>query len=114
MSVATISTVILDCADPIALSGFYAAVTGWEVESADATWASLKNGPIGMAFQQVEGYTPPVWPGEKHAHLDFSVPDRAAAVSSLLLLGATLPEHQPGGDGWTVLLDPAGHPFCVM
>jgi hypothetical protein len=24
------------------------------------------------------------------------------------------PDHQPGGDRWRVLLDPAGHPFCLV
>ncbi|USY17364.1 hypothetical protein NE857_18635 [Nocardiopsis exhalans] len=31
----------------------------------------------------------------------------------LLGLGAHKPEEQPGGDRWRVLVDPAGHPFCL-
>ena len=40
-----------------------------------------------------------------------AAPTAAAAAS--LKLGATRPDHQPGGDRWRVLLDPAGHPFCL-
>ncbi|MFB4274053.1 hypothetical protein ACBJ59_02065 [Nonomuraea sp. MTCD27] len=25
-----------------------------------------------------------------------------------------MPNVQPGGAGWTVLVDPEGHPFCLM
>ncbi|PZG03552.1 hypothetical protein C1I95_33755 [Micromonospora craterilacus] len=31
-----------------------------------------------------------------------------------LKLGAAKPEHQPGGDRFRVLTDPAGHPFCLV
>jgi hypothetical protein len=31
----------------------------------------------------------------------------------LLELGAAKPDFQPGEDRWRVLLDPAGHPFCI-
>jgi hypothetical protein len=41
-------------------------------------------------------------------HLDIGVRDLAAAVE----LGAALPSHQPQADV-RVLLDPAGHPFCL-
>jgi hypothetical protein len=34
-------------------------------------------------------------------------------VAKFLDLGATKPDHQPGGDTWVVLIDPEGHPFCV-
>jgi hypothetical protein len=45
-------------------------------------------------------------------HLDFEVTDLAEAVARALSLGAELPEHQPQ-DNVRVLLDPAGHPFCL-
>jgi hypothetical protein len=57
---------------------------------------------------------PPQWPDPKHPqqmHLDLLVPDREAAVERAVRLGATrLPG---GGDTWTVLADPSGHPFCL-
>jgi hypothetical protein len=46
--------------------------------------------------------------------MDLDVDDVAEAVERCLELGASKPDFQPGdGDRWTVLLDPAGHPFCV-
>jgi hypothetical protein len=37
----------------------------------------------------------------------------AEAIERCLELGAATPVFQPGGDRWTVLTDPAGHPFCL-
>lgn len=33
--------------------------------------------------------------------------------SRILALGATRAEVQPNPDKWRVLIDPAGHPFCI-
>jgi hypothetical protein len=43
---------------------------------------------------------------------DIAVDDLAAAVADALALGATLAEFQPQEDV-RVLLDRAGHPFCL-
>lgn len=49
--------------------------------------------------------------GPGGAHLDFSVEDVPAFVTSALRLGAdTVAEH----DGWTVLRSPAGQLFCAV
>ena len=45
-------------------------------------------------------------------HLDLQVGHLDSAVAEALALGATLSEHQPQ-DAVRVLLDPAGHPFCL-
>ncbi|HEX3779649.1 MAG TPA: VOC family protein [Pseudonocardiaceae bacterium] len=42
-----------------------------------------------------------------------SVEDRDAAEAEALRLGARQAAEQPGADQWHVLLDPAGHPFCL-
>lgn len=46
--------------------------------------------------------------------LDCDDPQALAGFYLELSGGATQPEHQPGGDGYRVLLDPAGHPFCLL
>jgi hypothetical protein len=33
--------------------------------------------------------------------------------SRILALGATKAEVQPNPESWRVLIDPAGHPFCI-
>jgi hypothetical protein len=61
----------------------------------------------------VPDYQAPGWPDAgKQAHLDLKVADIDRAVAELVGAGAAKPEFQPG-DGWVVLTDPAGHPFCV-
>ncbi|TVT58811.1 VOC family protein [Amycolatopsis rhizosphaerae] len=112
----TLSTIVIDCADPSALAEFYRTATGWKITSADEDSAYLGDGgPVQLGFQRVPGYRSPAWPDDaKHFHLDFTVPDPAAAERELLALGAAKPEFQPGGAGWTVLTDPEGHPFCLV
>ncbi|MCZ2820291.1 VOC family protein [Modestobacter sp. VKM Ac-2977] len=61
---------------------------------------------------------PPVWPpvaGEQRPmmHLDVQVGDLDDAVAEAVALGATLAQDQPQPDV-RVLLDPAGHPFCLV
>ena len=46
-------------------------------------------------------------------HLDLAVDDLDAATAHAVEVGARLAEHQPQDDV-RVLLDPAGHPFCLF
>jgi catechol 2,3-dioxygenase-like lactoylglutathione lyase family enzyme len=112
---AKLSAVVLDCADPAALAAFYRKATGWEITSSDDDFVTLGDGgPVQLSFQRVAGYRAPDWPGDgKQAHLDLAVPDVELAARQLVAEGAARPEFQPGGDDWLVLIDPAGHPFCL-
>ncbi|NUS10181.1 MAG: VOC family protein [Streptomyces sp.] len=106
--------VVIGCADPAALAGFYRSMTRWEITHSDDDSVYLGDGPVQLAFQRIEDYEAPRWPQDAtHAHLDFTVADLDAATEELLALGAVRPDVQPGGGGWTVLLDPEGHPFCI-
>lgn len=112
-----LSTVVLDCADPVALAAFYQKATGWEITCSEQDFVSLGDGdsaPVQLAFVRVEGYRAPGWPdGAKYVHLDFTVTDLDGATEELLGFGASRPEFQPGDGGWVVLTDPEGHPFCL-
>ena len=46
------------------------------------------------------------------AHLDFAVNDLEQAVAHALACGAVIAEQQ-FSDGWRVMFDPEGHPFCL-
>jgi hypothetical protein len=46
-------------------------------------------------------------------HMDIGVPDPEAGVAWALECGATVAGHQPQDDV-RVMLDPAGHPFCLF
>ena len=114
---ATLSGVALDCPDPTALAGFYSQLSGWPVHAnSDETWAQLDTGGAWtLAFQRVDGYQAPQWPGQdvpQQFHLDFDVADLDDGERQVLAIGATKAEHQPG-TSFRVFLDPAGHPFCL-
>jgi hypothetical protein len=81
-------------------------------------------GQPGIALVRIDGYQRPTWPQPavpKQAHFDFGVDDLDTAQAELIALGATEPPShratepptQPQPDQWRVLLDPAGHPFCI-
>jgi len=58
----------------------------------------------------------PQWPdGEtsQQVHIDFSVEDLDAGDAAAIALGARKADGQPIPDRWRVMLDPAGHPFCL-
>jgi predicted enzyme related to lactoylglutathione lyase len=72
-----------------------------------------------LAFQRVDGYRPPEWPGQQQpqqVHLDFDVDDIEADEKRVLELGATVLERTDqlrAEANWRVYADPAGHPFCL-
>ncbi|MCQ9389581.1 hypothetical protein NQ038_13125 [Brevibacterium sp. 50QC2O2] len=70
-----------------------------------------------IGCQQIPDYQRPTWPSgpiPQQAHLDFYVPSVAEAVPRAVAAGAVPHEFQPSRDGqFVVLLDPAGHPFCL-
>ncbi|MFE1591649.1 VOC family protein [Nocardia sp. NPDC058705] len=111
--------VTLDCPDPLALAEFYQRATDYAPHPmSDAEFAGLI-GPGGffLGFQRVDDYQRPQWPGPaspQQSHLDFAVPDLDEGEKRLLGLGAIKAEHQPNEQRWRVLLDPAGHPFCLV
>ncbi|WP_331758835.1 VOC family protein (plasmid) [Nocardia sp. NBC_01377] len=117
MPIATLRGVTLDCADPRALARFYQELTGMQLGYTADEFVSLTDGSgFDLGFQQVDRYREPQWPGQdvpQQLHLDFRVEDLDAAEKLALGFGAVRPDHQPGGDRWRVLLDPAGHPFCL-
>ncbi|GAA3117975.1 hypothetical protein GCM10020254_76140 [Streptomyces goshikiensis] len=66
------------------------------------------------ASSRSTGTRPSAWPEAAHRlHIDFSVEDLDKAEAELVDPGAVKPEYQPGEGKWTVLLDPAGYPFCI-
>jgi catechol 2,3-dioxygenase-like lactoylglutathione lyase family enzyme len=115
-----ISATVLGAPDPRALGAFYARLLGWDVVENQETWVMLRppaGGP-GLSFQLEPDYVPPVWPavrGEQQmmSHLDIAVDDLGAAVAWALDSGARPADYQPQ-EHVRVMLDPAGHPFCLF
>ena len=120
----TLQTVILECGHVEALIDFYSKLLNWPVvfqEDEFIRIQSPENG-MGIAAQYAEDYIAPVWPSEPGkqqmmAHLDFGVNDTnelQEMVDKAVKLGAKIPETQYGDGEWITLLDPAGHPFCIV
>ncbi len=124
--------VCIDCADAEELAAFYSRLLGWEITSRDtpdsrqggAGWILMRDpaGGVGLSFQAEEWYQPPVWPEEpgaqtKMSHFEIGVDDLEAAVAHAIAAGAREAPLQPqdrGRDELRVMLDPAGHPFCLF
>jgi catechol 2,3-dioxygenase-like lactoylglutathione lyase family enzyme len=116
--------VCIDCADADELADFYGRLLGWEVTSRDGEgWVAMRDpaGGTDLLFQAESWYRPPVWPEEPGAqakvlHFEIKVDDLEAAVAHAVAAGGTIAEHQPADrapDRLRIMLDPAGHPFCL-
>ena len=117
---------VLDCKNPLELANFYAALLKWEIAYIGDNEEYVMIGSPeaqrqGMypriAFQRNLEYIPPVWPEkpeaqQQMAHIDFVVNDLEKAVQHAVECGATVADAQ-FSDDWKVMLDPAGHPFCL-
>lgn len=113
--VGRVQAVVLDSARPAVLAGFYRSVLGGEITESGDDYAALTADGLTLAFQRVPDEGTPTWPGGgRRLHLDVVVPDLGTARERLAEQGAVEAEFQPGGEDWIVLLDPEGHPFCVM
>jgi catechol 2,3-dioxygenase-like lactoylglutathione lyase family enzyme len=125
-----LTSVTIGCPNPRELVAFYARLLDAEItaseppregEPANAGWAQLRTtgerGTITLNFEFERQWRTPVWPsepGKQHItqHLDIHVDDLAAAVAWAEACGARQAGYQPQGDV-RVMIDPAGHPFCL-
>jgi catechol 2,3-dioxygenase-like lactoylglutathione lyase family enzyme len=126
-----VTSVTIGAPDPRRLAAFYARLLDWPVahddpprpgEPAEAGWAQLRpaegeTGPT-LNFEFEAQFQRPAWPsepGRQHItqHLDIWVTDLDTAVSRAEAAGAVLADYQPQDDV-RVMIDPAGHPFCLF
>lgn len=118
-----LTSITIGTPDPGALAAFYADLLGLQVtsEEPDGEWAQIHapegSGPT-LNFDFERHHAPPVWPARPGAqvatqHLDIWVQDLPAAVRWALQCGAVEAEVQPQPEV-RVLIDPAGHPFCLF
>ncbi|AZU00309.1 MAG: VOC family protein [Brevibacterium linens] len=112
--VATLAMVTLDAPNAAILGEFYSSVLDWPIAYTDENYAMLTGPSHALGIGTIPDYQRPSWPddGHKQFHLDLAADDIQAAADRCVELGATRAEPQPG-ETWVVLLDPAGHPFCI-
>jgi hypothetical protein len=124
---------VLNAPDATALAHFYERLLGWEMRALNGPrpgmppgdgWAQLlsPDGSLKIEIQFDQHYVRPVWPGVAGAqgmqiHLDFRVEDVPIGVEWAIACGASQAEPQPTNRDplrLRVMLDPAGHPFCLF
>jgi catechol 2,3-dioxygenase-like lactoylglutathione lyase family enzyme len=116
--VGRLASVSLDTTDPGTLADFYAGLLGMRrvYERPDGSVIAISDGTLALTAMLAVDHVPPTWPEpgqQQQLHLDVAVTDLPTAVAEAVRLGATEARHQPMPDVWRVLLDPAGHPFCL-
>ena len=111
--------VTLEAPDARELLAFWSEILGVPVHEVDDSGGDLDFGEgVGsFAVQRAEVYDRPVWPAERgkqgmQMHIEVEVDDLAVAVAHAVELGASVAAFQPQDDV-RVMLDPAGHPFCL-
>ena len=110
----------LDAPDARVLASFYEELLGWErfVDRPHYVALQSSSGGRGLSFQTERNYIAPVWPSEPGSqlmmsHLEIEVTDLDQGQAWAIAVGATLADHQPQ-ESVRVMLDPAGHPFCLF
>jgi hypothetical protein len=116
MTAIRLGSVSLECAEPAPLAAFWAGLLGGEIAFESDDFVAVKLDHVWLSTVRVENYEAPTWPSDEvpqQMHLDLAVDDLETATAEAISLGAEKASVQPAPDRWTVLIDPAGHPFCV-
>ncbi|MER7316551.1 MULTISPECIES: VOC family protein [Streptomyces] len=123
MTVGKTSVLVLDCAEPLELAGFYAALLDAETRVGnDPDFVEVVgNSGVHLAIRRDHGYAPPSWPrpeDAQQAHLRILV-ERGAmdeAEREAVGLGARpvdTGDTAIGSHDVRVYADPAGHSFSL-
>lgn len=116
-----LKAVVLDSGNSEELANFYQKLLGWTKRFHFREWIIISSDTsegMQLTFQEISNYEKPVWPAmegqqQQMMHMDFYVDNLDDAVKHAVSCGAELSKVQ-FGDLWRVMLDPAGHPFCLL
>ena len=110
---------VVDCADPGVVAGFWEAALGWR-RTHDTADQIVLEPPAGSAEDGVAPdllfvRVPDPTPGKNRLHLDLRPEDQDSEVERLVALGARRASVGQSLDAsWVVLTDPEGNEFCVL
>ena len=111
-----LAAVSLDGSDPAGLADFYRQFLGLEPYFESEDFVALR-GRVSSSPSSGSPTTsrPTGRTGPSRSRSTSSWPSRTWSPPSprALALGATKADEQPNPDHWRVLVDPAGHPFCI-
>ena len=111
-----IAAVVVGCADPGAMAGFWGAATDWAVPEVTDERARLRSATGAGPYPEFPR-VPDVDAVGNYVHLDLAPyphDDQAAEVARLRTLGATDVDVGQGAVPWRCLADPEGNQFCVL
>jgi catechol 2,3-dioxygenase-like lactoylglutathione lyase family enzyme len=112
-----VAAIIMDCADPAALSRFWAGASGWEVAYAEDNIVGLRSpGGVGPFLEVLRVPDRKLVKDRLHPDVaPYLGDDPAAEVARLRRMGATPADVGQGENvTWTVLADPEGNELCVL
>jgi hypothetical protein len=119
------NAVCIDCApdDVRVVAAFYSRLLDLSVVEEEPRWVALRDpsGRMGINVQGEDSYVAPTWPDvagvpAKMLHFEIEVADVPSAAELAVSLGARQASPQPADRdplSLRVMLDPAGHPFCL-
>jgi 3-hydroxyisobutyrate dehydrogenase len=107
-------SVVLDCADPERLAGFYSDLLGLPVVWRAGAFVVLRpvvRGTAALIFQKVDDPER----GKSTAHIDLHIADLEASTKRALELGGAVGEDVSDvGMSWRTMRDPEGNTFCLV
>ncbi len=111
-----VAAVVVDCADPQALTPFWAEAAGWLPCRSEGNLSALRS-PSGEGPYLELLYSGAPKVVKNRMHLDvapYRGDDHAAEVTRLRQAGATPADVGQGDESWVVLADPQGNELCVL
>ena len=115
-----LEAIVLDSNNPKVLADFYQKLLGWTecFDDGEYIYLSSDTESIRLIFQEDADYKRPTWPTgreqqQQMLHLDFYSDDLEKEVNHAINCGAELSKAQYS-DSWKIMIDPAGHPFCIV
>ncbi|MCQ4120296.1 VOC family protein [Rhodococcus tibetensis] len=116
MAVGRLGSITLDCADPSTLAAFWHGMLGGEITYQSEKSVAVTTPQGLLTAMRVPDHREPSWPEgtvPKQIHLDLAVEDLDTAQTEAVRLGARVAAKQYAPELCRVLVDPAGHPFCL-
>lgn len=108
-----IGDIIIDCADPESLAGFWCAVLGYRVFARDETGVAIRGATASPDILFIRIGEPKA--AKIRLHFDVCPTDRKQGDELDRLLGLGARRSSITGSGsWVVLEDPEGNEFCLM
>jgi predicted enzyme related to lactoylglutathione lyase len=106
-----ITDIVVDCANPESLAGFWSALLQRPIEGRKGpyVWLTRSAGGIGLGFQRVDESKQ----GKNRVHIDVSGPDITEIKDRVEALGGSR-LHSYDDGGFLVMADPEGNEFCIV